>query len=306
MIIEEIKQKLFPNESFHLEQNLKNNKKNFRVAVLNKGTPKERVIFIPKKITKYCQRFILKEYLSELKPSDYCISYRKGFSIRKNASKHKQGKYFLHLDIKHFFNNMIWKRFCEIVNNNYQETRLCKAINNPDDNAFLRRVLTYKNRIVQGSVTSPYISNLYLIEFDMFVHSYIVENDLDWTYTRYSDDIYFSSKKYIDHNLIDILDSKLKEQHLRLNFSKINFTKLKSSVRLTGLSLKKNKRIVVPTKFKKKMKNQIYKFLVKREGDKNMLMGELSFLKTNDYAYYKKMCNKYTDSSDLIMYIKNN
>lgn len=304
MIIEEINQRLFPNDSFHLEQTLKNNPNNFRVVVIYKGTEKERIIFIPKMITKYCQRYILKEYLLELKPSDFCLSYRSNISIKKNALVHRKGKYFLHLDIKHFFNNMTWPKFCEIVNKNFPDSRFCKLLDIAEDNNFLKNVLTYKNRIVQGSVSSPHISNLYLYDFDLFVKEYIDENNLELTYTRYSDDIYFSSNSYIKHDLIDVLDSKLRQYNLRLNFSKIKFTRLKTSVRLTGLSINKDRRVVLPTKYKKKIKKHIYYFISKSMGDKDKLIGELSYLKTNDRAYYRKLCIKYSNSFDLINYIK--
>ena len=304
MIIDDIKNRLFPEELFEIENKLKKNKKNFRIIVLFKGTEKERVIFVPKKLTKYCQRYILQEVFKDLKPSAVCISYRKGYSIRKNALMHLNSKYFLHLDIKHFFNNMQWGVFCKIVKRNFPDSILGNCLKNTADRNFLRLVLTYKDRIVQGSVTSPFISNLYLYEFDNFVIGEINKNYPEMVYTRYSDDIYLSSTKYIDHTIIDKIDEKLREYGLKLNFSKIKFRKLKSSVNITGLSLKKNRRIVVPTPFKKKLKKNIYQSLNSANVDRNKLIGQLSYLKSIDFSYYKKLCDKYSSSKDLILFFK--
>lgn len=281
---------------------LSNNENNFYVLILNKNTKNERVVFAPKKITKTCQKYILNNYLSELTTSDSVVSYKKNKSIVNVALPHLGNKHFLHLDIKHYFNRMRWDKFKEIIEKYYPNSKFCFALKNYHDERFLRKVLCFKDKIVQGSVTSPCISNIYLRELDEKICNYI-KNIKDGVYTRYSDDLIISSSAYIDNKIIDVIQSVLKEFNLRLNYKKIDYTKLKNTVRITGLSLNSNKEITLNTSYKKNLKTAIYKTL-KSNGkgvNFNALYGKINYLKSVDPKYFNFLQEKYRLGSKYLM-----
>ena len=284
---------LFPSRKILLSI-VSDNRKNFRVVVLNKGTEKERIVFAPKLVTKTCQQFILDKYLSHLVPSEYVVSYQKHKSIIDVPKPHMENKYFLHLDIKHYFNRMSWNKFVVIVDENFPNSNLNKCLKNNLDAKFLKSILCFKDKIVQGSVTSPHISNLYLYDFDKFVGE-LIRTIPDGAYSRYSDDIYISSSRYINHSIIEDIKNKLSEYDLKLNYQKIKYTKLKNSIRITGLSLTTDRRLVLNTKFKKSLKKEIYQ-AIKNKGkgtNFNHLFGCIYYLKSVNPEYFSIIQRKY-------------
>ncbi|MCQ2801541.1 MAG: hypothetical protein MJ232_00305 [archaeon] len=308
MIIEEVCERLLiPNEEIFLKT-ISNNFNNFRPYFINKNTEKSRLVFVPKNLTKLCQKFILENYLLTLRCSDNVLSYRKNFSIIDNAKRHKGNHYFLHLDIKHYFNRMKWDMFKEILFKNFPNSKITRCLSIEKDEKFLKNILCFNGYIVQGSVSSPYISNLYLLEVDRYIVKNILPSIPNGIYTRYSDDIYISSSKYIAHSIIDLIGEKLSFYGLKFNYSKIDYKKLKDSVRITGITLTKNKKLTVCTSFKKNLKSDIYK-CIKHNGvgtNFNSLFGKLSYLKSVDLEYYKSIDKKYKgDNTSLIERLTN-
>lgn len=256
---------------------------------------KERRIYIPNDVVKSCQKYVLDTYLSSIKYHESATAYTKGKSIVTNAFIHKDNTYFLHLDIKHFFDDMKWDIFCKLVHKFFPDSHLSKLIK--DDEEELKMLLLYKDAFVQGSVTAPYISNIYLYEFDIKMKE-LVSIFPNGRYSRYSDDIYISSSSYIDDGVIEKVSSLLKDYKLRLNYKKIKFYKLNSAVNITGVSITNDHRLTLSTLLKKEMKTQFYKLLKSngrvKKHDLFVLHGKLCFIKMVDLNYYNYLQTKYS------------
>ena len=278
-VIKEISEGCLLSSLVRFEKILKSPKSHKKVVIEKNG--KTRTIFVPNKIVKMAQRFYLDNYLSTIKCHPNCFSYQKGKSTLSMVEHHKGNKYFLHLDIKHYFDSMDWDLFVELINRRFPSTKLAQTLDekNKKDSC---SILTFRKLFRQGSVTSPYISNLYLYEFDEIVSLYVNEKIASGKYTRYSDDLIISSSKRIDNSIINFISEELKKYHLRLNYKKVNFSSLNSSVKIVGLSLKSNGDITIPTIIKTKTKDMIYKLLEKDISQNfNVLFG---------YLYYIYMC----------------
>ena len=76
----------------------------------------------------------------------------------------------------------------------------------------------YNNELPQGTPTSAYISNLILRNFDEEAGKYC--DNLNISYTRYSDDLIFSGD-FNPNDLIVIVRNLLKKYHFKLNYDKI-------------------------------------------------------------------------------------
>lgn len=275
--------------------------KSHKKVVLEQGD-KKRIVFVPNKIVKCAQNYFLTHYLEPLSCSGNCFSYLKGKSIVDMAEAHIGNGYFLHLDIKHYFNNMDFETFKNCINANFNNSKLNRLFLKKADEKEVRAILTFRGKFRQGSVTSPYVSNLYLFELDEFLNEYVKKNISKGIYTRYSDDIIISSDKRINKSIILMVKEQLKRYKLRLNYKKIKFSNIYSSVRVTGLTITQDGRTTINTKMKNKIKSMVYKLLERNEKTNfNVLYGYIYYLIMCDPLYFNRLQNKYQKDNMLMM-----
>lgn len=273
-----------------------------KVIIANKHGKLERTVYVPSSTVKMCQHYILDNYLSELKYSKNAVAYTKGISIVDNARRHSMNSYFLHVDIKHYFNSMNWNYFCGVINRHFPSSKIRTLLENNDDKNDLKRILTFRNIFRQGSVTSPFVSNIYLFEFDIYVDK-LVHMLPNGIYTRYSDDIYISSSVYIPIHIFRKIEKYLNDINLKINYKKLNFSKLNDSQRITGVTITKKHEIIINTKYKKSLKGMIYKVLNGKNNsiDFNKLFGKLYYLMMVDIDYFNYLQIKYSDGKNTMM-----
>lgn len=270
--------------------------------VVLKQNDKKRTIFVPNRAVKCAQKYFLVHYLEPIHCSSNCYSYLKGKSIVDMAETHLSNKYFLHLDIKHYFDNMDFELFKYFINTYFHDSKLCKLFDDKITESEVRAILTFRGKFRQGSVTSPYVSNLYLYEFDKYLNKYVKNNISKGIYTRYSDDIVISSDAKIDKGVVLVVKEQLKKYKLCLNYKKIKFSNVLSCVKVTGLSVTCDCRITINTKMKKKIKGMVYELLEKNsEINFNVLYGYLYYLIMCDPDYFNILQSKYQKNNVLMM-----
>lgn len=271
--------------------------------VVIKDKTKERVVYVPSKIVKLAQKYVLRNFLEEIRCSDNVFSYRTGKSIVEMAAFHSDNNHFLHLDIKNYFDSMDWDVFKKVIESYFSNSELGKIMDDTSDLHALKRILTFRNRFRQGSVTSPYISNIYLYDFDNYMEQYVSNLGNNAKYSRYSDDIYISSKSTISQEVINEVKKQLKLYKLRLNYPKIKFFRIDNRVKILGLSLNKERRITVNTSYKKNLKKLIYKTLnvPNFKVNYNHLFGKIYYLMMCDPKYFNYLQTKYKDEHGVSM-----
>ena len=262
---------------------------------------KERIIFVPCKAVKLAQRYIIDKYLSEIKYSDCAYAYTKNKSIVDMANHHLGNKHFLHLDIKHFFDNMNWDVFVNAIQEYFSKTQLFEVIQDKTSSKDLKQILTFRQKFRQGSVTSPYISNIYLYQFDNLMNQYVLENIKNGKYSRYSDDIFISSTDRIDGGVINFVKSTLKRYKLRLNYKKIHYFSIDNHVNITGITITSDNRLTINTKYKKSIKALVYKTINHTKGFKpnfNVVYGYIYYLIMCDPNYFNYLQTKYSNKEN--------
>lgn len=265
----------------------------YRKILIPKRKGGYREIYLPAPEIKAFQHFIVERYLSKLPVSDFANGYIRGKSIIDNVKPHIGSKAFLKTDIENFFNSISYESFRsillenrEIIPNNYVEDIL--------------KILTYKKRFEQGSVSSPIVSNIYMNNFDNQINEYIstIPNGV---YTRYSDDITISSISRIDTGLLDFIEKNLKKLDLKLNLKKTFFTSDLNSIRITGLNIVKD-RLCVGTRFKKELKNQIHHTLKNKSYENvEILIGKLMYLRSIEPIYFNILNLKYASKDKMLV-----
>ena len=119
-------------------------------------------------------------------------------NIRENAIKHVGKNHLFSLDLKDFFHSISTKRVFQI----FQEEpfNFYKSIAVP-----LALLTTYRKSLPMGANTSPILSNFACLELDAELSRLASRSDLE--YTRYADDLTFSS----DLPFTDQLKSDIRE-----------------------------------------------------------------------------------------------
>ena len=244
---------------YYLSNNLDANYISFEIPKKNGSF---RTIYEPSNLLKTVQRNILK------------TAYQKGISLVDNAKVHINKKIILKLDIKDFFPSI---NFNMVYNTCFNETLYPKKIG-----ILLTNICMYNNELPQGTPTAAYISNLILRNFDEEIGKYC--DNLNISYTRYSDDLTFSGD-FNPKDLIVIIRNMLKKYHFRLNYDKIRVINSSKRQLVTGIVV--NEKLSIKKEIKKKVRQEMY--YIKKYG----LDNHLKYLNiTNKNKYINTLIGK--------------
>lgn len=218
--------------------------KYYDIFKILKRNGKYRKIYSPKYTLKKIQKNILEQILEKEELSIYATGYIKGLSLKDNAKNHINKNIIIKLDIKHFFDNI---NFVDIYN-------IFKKIGYSNLlSGLLAHLCIYDDFMPQGAPTSPYLSNLYLKDFDIELGNWCNINNI--TYTRYSDDLTFSMDLF-NKELIRKVRTMLYKYGLELNNDKIHVVRNSQRQSVTGIVV--NKKVSVEKKYKNKIRQEIY------------------------------------------------
>jgi RNA-directed DNA polymerase len=154
---------------------------------------------------KEVQKSLLSNYLNEIPLNNSAIAFRKNKSYLNFLEPHKNSFYFVRLDITNFFHsiskNLIIDRFSDdfddvYLDDNDKQKLIDGFINlisyqiplESDNKKFCEEVV-----LPIGFKTSPVISNIVFRKIDILIQNYCTSHQI--TYTRYADDMLFSSSK---------------------------------------------------------------------------------------------------------------
>lgn len=255
----------------------------------------KREILQPSKGLKVLQKWLLRNILNEFPISEYSYAYRKGDSVVKNADRHKNSKYLLHTDIINFFPSITRRMLIYYFVKNINIVRKLELTK--DDIRFVLDVCLYKGKyLVVGSVASPTIANMVMYEFDNQLMNKLDEKGRFY-YTRYADDIIVSSEKYINDDIINLIEDMMKKYDFNINRKKTYYMNKKCRRQVTGVVIDNNTNILTIGNRKYKLfERTLYKYLIKGDGDLEYIKGYLAYIKgvNNDqYDQLRKIYIKY-------------
>jgi len=283
-------------DHIHLSQKLlyrlsKFNVKYYKAFDIPKKSGGVRNIACPSKEIKALQAWILRNILDNLTPSKEATGFRKRMGILTNAEKHKNNRYFICLDIENFFPSIPYAKVYQIFRTIGYNEFICHV---------LTSYCTYNEKVPQGGVTSPALSNLVCIHMDKRISGYVGKHNI--TYSRYADDMTFSSMN--PSRLIGIkkfVTKIISEEGFQLNENKTRYLGPRMKRKITGIIISDDKMGVGKAK-KKRLRAKIFSLLFSnlpqadREKMKNHIQGWLSFLKDVDpkalsqlNSYYSKL-----------------
>ncbi len=240
-------------------------------------------------------------------PAQSAMGFTEGRSVVTNANVHKGQNYVVNLDLKDFFPSIeqprIWKRL-QLAPFNFPSSianviaGLCSMKETRTDTTG-NDVVTYV--LPQGAPTSPIITNMICDTLDRRLLG--LSKRFGLRYTRYADDITFSSMHYVyakDGVFRKELTRIIESQGFTINEAKTRLQKLGSRQEVTGIIV--SDKLNVSKKYIRNIRNLLYiwerygysvamsRFLPKYRADKghvkkgtpnliNVLDGKLMYLK---------------------------
>lgn len=205
------------------------------------GTVKKRIIRPSLKELKVIQRAIKERILVSISmPSNIHGGVKKRSNIT-NAKPHQGKKFQFTTDLQDFYPSIKYERVFD--------TFLKLGYSNHFSH-WLTKFTTWKYELPQGTPTSTHVSNIVFLETDFRLIEFCNRNRI--TYTRYVDDLTFSSAQCFKQHLQTLLEI-VTDSGFKLSYRK---TKYKGFQNITGIDVFNNY-IDAPKKILEKTKEGI-------------------------------------------------
>ncbi|HLG16430.1 MAG TPA: retron St85 family RNA-directed DNA polymerase [Blastocatellia bacterium] len=267
----------------------------YKEYTIPKRTGGTRTIHHPARELKLVQNWLLQYVLIRLPVHAVATAYSKGSSIKRNAEMHVANNYLLRVDFQDFFPSLTGSDVVAVLRAN--QRRLANINITEQDIYFIRRIVCRRDSLTIGAPTSPQLSNAIMFEFDETWSRRA--HDLEVTYTRYADDLYFSTNR--PNVLRDILDG-LREYlkaggvpTLRINEKKTAFSSRKRRRLAAGLVLTSDRRISIGRHKKRMLKSLVLKLKRKELEPVHAasLRGWICYLRSVEPAFVLALQRKY-------------
>ncbi|MGV6480540.1 retron St85 family RNA-directed DNA polymerase [Pantoea agglomerans] len=279
-----------------------------RYAIPKKNGNGFRTIAQPSKQIKSLQRFGISLLAIFLKTHYSAHAYVEGKGIKTNAAAHQGSDHLLKMDFKDFFHSITPDVLMKALDKNGG-----KEILDEEDRYIISHLFFWKLRgnsplrLSIGAPTSPIISNAIMYDFDEEIADYCAE--LNVKYTRYADDLTFSSK---DRESLTTIPNEVNIV-LRKNFgSKIRINKEKTlrcnksmNRSVTGIVLNNtNDSLSLGRKKKRMISSFVHKFSFSLldQNEINYLNGILGHAAHIEPQFIERLKEKY--GQDVIAKIK--
>jgi len=263
---------------FYLTNNIE---QHYKSKTIKKKNGTNRFLSCPSTEIKALQSWILRNILDKIPLDHSATAFRKGFNLKNNVEKHLKNNFIIKIDIKDFFDSIPSLR----VYTFFKSLGYNKFI------AFLlTKICSYNNCLPQGGVTSPTLSNIICTNMDRRIIGYLSKRNV--TYTRYADDMIFSSNKSgIIFKAIEFVKKIIKQENFVINEEKFKVIRPGDKRLITGLIINDNNEIRIGKERKKFLRAMIYNFVNNKSDNVNQIKGWLAFLHDVDLKTYEYLIN---------------
>ncbi len=254
----------------------------YKVFEIPKRDGSPRIVAQPAREVKALQRFLIDELSPFLPIHQAAMAYRDGLSIRDNANRHKDHPFLLKMDLKNFFPSI---QATDIL---MHLTAHASGYGDESALKMVTRICTWAHlrkpplRLCIGAPSSPLISNSIMYAFDEIIFDYCVGSQV--TYTRYADDLIFSSWKRSKlgpiPKLVKTALDELPFPHLQINSKKTVYAARGDAQVVTGVVIKPDGEISAGRERKRLARAMYYRFKSGQLSDKEQekMWGLISFI----------------------------
>ncbi|HCU0428652.1 retron St85 family RNA-directed DNA polymerase [Serratia sp. PGPR-27] len=277
----------------------------YKQFTIDKRNGEPRLIAQPAKQVKALQVSVLSELKRYIPIHECAYAYQSGRNIKANALLHAKNSYLLKMDFKNFFLSIKPEVFLNVLSKHGIAV-------SEDDALSIANLFFWKLRrnsplrLSIGAPSSPFISNATMYFFDSYLSAECKKIDVD--YSRYADDLTFSTKTKGILKDIPLLVKKALEMNdlktIKINNSKTVFSSKKFNRHVTGITLNNNGDISLGRNKKRFLSSRIhyYSLGLLNNDDILELKGLLGFANYIEPIFLERMKVKYGD--DLIVSIQ--
>ncbi|WP_418637409.1 reverse transcriptase domain-containing protein [Winogradskyella sp.] len=252
--------KLLTEKGFNYYVNPRFSAKRYKSFTVKKKNGGERIINAPVNGLKHILRPINTILNCIAEPHFKATGFVPGKSIVDNAKQHIGKQYVYNIDLKDFFHsfNRSWVKYGFML-------KPFKLDGEKEEIAFLLASLCthpfeidgeIKTVLPQGAPTSPTITNILCLKLDRRLNG--LAKRFKITYTRYADDITFSSATNVfrKKEFLEELHRIIKDQKLEINPSKTRLQQKGYRQEVTGLIV--NKKVNVNSRYIKQLRMWLF------------------------------------------------
>lgn len=264
----------------------------------------QRIIHHPSKQTKMLQYALMETFLEKLPIHSCAVAYKRGIKspLSMNANIHAKYRYSIRIDLSDYFHSISSQDLLNQIQKN--DIKISE-----EDKTFITNCLFIKlpcNRKVLaiGAPSSPVVSNIVMYELDESINKIAREISSQSDYTRYADDIIFSTnikggcRCFLKH-LREIL-TKTISPHLEINEDKTIVTSRGGRRVVTGVFIRPDGGISIGRKNKRYIRKLLFDLKNKKiDRDKcKYLSGYLAYSLDIEPDFYNRLTLKY--GADLV------
>ncbi|NTE54228.1 hypothetical protein G6M78_03965 [Agrobacterium tumefaciens] len=202
----------------------RNQSKHYRSFCMKKSDGSLRNIDTPRTYLKVVQWWILDNILNKVVFNSNIFGFVPGRSAIQNAQYHMGAQHLLNVDIQDFFPSISIERVRAIFST---------LGFNEEVATVLSELCCLHDRLPQGAPTSPAIANLVLRDLDSDL-SRIAEAEW-YKYSRYADDLTFSSMTKIEDTFLDQVYEAVNRAGFALKPAKTRFSGRGGRMEVTGV-----------------------------------------------------------------------
>jgi hypothetical protein len=271
----------------------------YKVYEIAKKAPgKKRIIAQPARELKPLQYWLMENVLSVFPIHPSAVAYRRGKNILDNAAPHAAHRYLCKLDFRNFFPSIKSTDFQRFMGSNPLAT-----VWTEEDIGYMSRILFWRKKrgnVLQlsiGAPSSPLLSNILLYGFDVKVSALCAASGV--TYTRYADDLSFSTNA---PGILRVVEEKVGEicrqtrpPRLVLNEVKTVHASKKGLRRVTGLVLANDGVVSIGRQRKREIRATFHTYMRGGLNEEEIaeLGGLLSFVKSVEPVFLERLARTY-------------
>ena len=267
----------------------------YRDYVVKGPTGTSRVVYHPSRTLKALQRWLARRILCDLRVHDAATAYEHGRGILLNAERHLDSRFLLRMDFTEFFPSLTSADLETLLGKAKSLGRLDPSWS-LDDTSLLVRLVTRFGRLVIGAPTSPKLSNALCFEMDEILLA--LSKRYDCVYTRYADDLFFSSRipnvlAHVETEVILLVAGLAHPNNLKLNLSKTRHSSMRGRRVVTGIVLTCDGKLSLGRSRKRKLRSLVHKYTSLSEPERQSLRGWIAYCRSVEPEFINSLVLKF-------------
>jgi retron-type reverse transcriptase len=201
-----------------------NQKRFYTEFRIPKSNGESRTILSPNGALRAQQEWILRRILNKRTSHPCAFGFVPGRSIVDNARRHTGREVVVRIDLKDFFPTITHREVRKVFERLGYPYRVANLLAN---------LCTVDGKLPQGAPTSPSLSNLVCQKLDRRFAG--LRKKLKFRYTRYADDLVFSSNNPKLPSLIPFFKEVIQDEGFEVNDTKIHVMRKGQRQKVTGV-----------------------------------------------------------------------